>query len=357
VTTRVQTLRSSTTGNVPAAGTRQPGELWTNFPDLQLGVIDATKTAQKLVAVRFFSTQANYATNDIVVQAGAIYIAKGAVTAGAFVPANWSKLAQLTDIPVVYVLPTASTTVLGGVKIDGTTVKIDGGGVISSAGLVAVATTPPVSPQNGSLWFDLVGGQLYAYVNDGTSSQWVIAVNQSLGGVYLPMSGGTLTGPLTLAADPVNPLDAATKRYADTAPTLGVTNGSDAAAGQIGEVISSVVASPGVTLTTSVVANVTSISLTPGDWDVQGEIRLDVSVSATVCTAGISNVSATVPAQSIGATRSILSASLSAGAQIFALRTCRVSLAAAATYYLIASATFPSGTATSSGVIWARRAR
>ena len=215
MTTRGQILRSSTPGQAPAAGTRQPGELWTTFPDLQLGVIDASKNAQRLIAVRFFSTTANYAAGDFVVQAGKLYFAKSAITAGAFNPTQWSQIAALTDIPAVYILPIASTTVLGGVKIDGTTVKIDGSGVISSAGLVAVSATPPASPQNGSLWYDLVGGQLYAWVNDGTSSQWVVAVNQSLGGVYLPLSGGTLTGPLTLAGDPVNPLDAATKQYAD----------------------------------------------------------------------------------------------------------------------------------------------
>jgi hypothetical protein len=33
---------------------------------------------------------------------------------------------------------------------------------------------------------------------------------------YLPFTGGTLTGTLTLAGDPVNPLDAADKRYIDT---------------------------------------------------------------------------------------------------------------------------------------------
>ena len=31
-----------------------------------------------------------------------------------------------------YTLPTASTTTLGGVKVDGTTITVDGGGVISS---------------------------------------------------------------------------------------------------------------------------------------------------------------------------------------------------------------------------------
>ena len=34
--------------------------------------------------------------------------------------------------------------------------------------------------------------------------------------VFLPLAGGTLTGPLTLAGAPVNPLDAATKAYADS---------------------------------------------------------------------------------------------------------------------------------------------
>ena len=81
-------------------------------------------------------------------------------------------------IPAPYVLPTASTTVLGGVKVDGTTVAISGGGVISAAGAVAVSAIAPSSPGVGSLWFDSNGGQMYVWYNDGTSSQWVPVVNQ-----------------------------------------------------------------------------------------------------------------------------------------------------------------------------------
>ena len=197
MTTRGQFLRSSTPGQKPAAGTRQPGEMWLNFSDKQVGLIDTAKTAQPMIAVRFFSTAANYASGDFVVQAGGIWVAKSAVTAGAFNPAQWAELAYLTDIPALYVLPIASTSVLGGVKIDGTTITISSG-VISSAGLVTVSATAPSPVQNGALWYDLVGGQLYAWVNDGNSSQWVVAVNQSFGGVYLPIAGGALTGPLTL---------------------------------------------------------------------------------------------------------------------------------------------------------------
>ena len=40
-----------------------------------------------------------------------------------------------------YTLPTASTSTLGGVKVDGSTITIDGNGVISSAGLPSVSAS------------------------------------------------------------------------------------------------------------------------------------------------------------------------------------------------------------------------
>jgi hypothetical protein len=49
------------------------------------------------------------------------------------------------------------------------------------------------------------------------SVKWTAA---STGDAYLPLTGGTLTGPLTLAADPTVPLGTATKQYADTKAPL-----------------------------------------------------------------------------------------------------------------------------------------
>jgi hypothetical protein len=86
---------------VPAAGTRLPGEIWTTFPDLQLGVIDASRNAQRLIAVRYFSASANYATGDCVWQAGKLYLANGPIAAGAFSISQWTQIASMTDVGAV----------------------------------------------------------------------------------------------------------------------------------------------------------------------------------------------------------------------------------------------------------------
>ena len=162
MTTRGQNLRSSTPGNMPAAGTRQPGELWMTFPDLQLGYIDASKNPQRVIAVRFFSTAANYAIGDFVVQAGQLYRAVAASTAGAFKPGNWAAI----------------------------------------GGSVSVGDAPPTSPQAGTLWWDSVGGQLYVWFTDADSSQWVVANNVS--GAQGPAGAVGATG-ATGAQGPAGP--------------------------------------------------------------------------------------------------------------------------------------------------------
>ena len=90
---RVQTLRTSTKLQRPTAGSREPGELYVSFPDLQLGVINVGKAAQDLLAIRFFSSATDYVAGDFVINAGVGYKAKGAITAGAFNAANWDTIA------------------------------------------------------------------------------------------------------------------------------------------------------------------------------------------------------------------------------------------------------------------------
>ena len=76
-----------------------------------------------------------------------------------------------------YTLPTASTTVLGGVKIDGTTITINNG-VISGASQgasVSVSDIAPTNPNQGDLWWRSSEGRLKIRYEDGNSNQWVDA--------------------------------------------------------------------------------------------------------------------------------------------------------------------------------------
>jgi hypothetical protein len=139
----------------------------------------------------------------------------------------------------------------------------------------------------------------------------------------------------------------------------GSAAADNAGAGMVGEVISSNVTT-GATLTTTVGANITSIPLTAGDWDVSGEVWVSIGTGgASTAHGGINTVSATIPGTpALGTARATQNAAMAASAfQCFSLRPCRVSLAATTTFYLVAQATFASGTVTATGNIIARRAR
>jgi hypothetical protein len=183
MTGRVQSLRSNVAGNRPTG--RQPGELYVNWPDSQLGVINSTGGAQDLIAITFYTTGASYAVGQYVVQGGLLYRCVVANAPGAFNPAQWAQI----------------------------------------GGSVGVGDTAPTTPQPGTLWWDSVGGQLYVWYVDANSSQWVIANNAAalLASGYLALSGGTMTGPITLAADPAAALQPATQRYVDST-NMGFVN-------------------------------------------------------------------------------------------------------------------------------------
>ena len=58
------------------------------------------------------------------------------------------------------------------------TIFIQGGGGGAS---VTTSDTAPVSPSDGDLWYDSVGGRLYVYYDDGNTNQWVDAAPQGGG--------------------------------------------------------------------------------------------------------------------------------------------------------------------------------
>ena len=132
------------------------------------------------------------------------------------------------------------------------------------------------------------------------------------------------------------------------------TNDS-ATAGHVGEYIVSTVASPGVSLTSGAIANITNISLTAGDWDVEGMIAVAPSATVTATEGWVNNVSVTAPA--LGINGQFYSNVSFTFLSISSTGCRRFSLAATTTIYLSLTASFASGTCTAYGEIRARRMR
>ena len=140
-----------------------------------------------------------------------------------------------------------------------------------------------------------------------------------------------------------------------------ITTGS-ATAGNVGEYVSSaVVSGSAVSLTTGVPANVTSISLTAGDWDVQAIPRFTGGVTTTVTrlTSSISTVSAThaVAVGFLGDMSYNGNNTFNIADPTVAIPTVRFSLSATTTIFLVASAVFGVSTCVVYGTLNARRAR
>jgi hypothetical protein len=126
-----------------------------------------------------------------------------------------------------YTLPTASTVTKGGVKIDGTTIIIDGNGVISavgggSGGGIDITALGNYLTTNGYATQTYVNNQISNIV-DGAPNLLntlnelaaALANNPNFAADVLLKSGGTMTGALTLSGAPSTDLQAATKKYVD----------------------------------------------------------------------------------------------------------------------------------------------
>ncbi len=141
----------------------------------------------------------------------------------------------------------------------------------------------------------------------------------------------------------------------------GTSTNDNASAGQVGQIIQSVVGSgSAVSLSTSVAANVTSITLTPGDWDVWGQVAYLFGATTTVTFLGgaTSTTSATLGSLAIQASQLVF-ASFSTGGTGMTITppAQRISVNTNTTVYLVAQAAFGTSTLSAYGSITARRRR
>ena len=191
---------------------------------------------------------------------------------------------------------------------------------------------------------------------------------------YVPICGGTTsTGILQSVASIGTTQQILTSNGAGALPTfqtknavlVGTTTNDSAAAGNIGEwIFSELAVGSAIFLTSTFPSNITSISLTAGDWDVYGNIILvsNTTTSITNLNGFISKVSATTPASDADHTQPIIGISQSAnvpGATTWAIPITpgTQSLSGTTTIYLVAYGIFTVSTLKAYGWIGASRRR
>lgn len=174
------------------------------------------------------------------------------------------------------------------------------------------------------------------------------------------LSGQTGTSSFVGSTSPtlITPiLGAATATSITFSPTtggiVGTTTNDNAGAGKVGELISSVIASGSpVSFTSTVTKDLTSISLTAGDWDVSGNIYFSAT-TVLAANVWISATSATLPDTSL---RALVATTAGASALSVCAPYFRASLSGTTTIYISGDAT-STGTLTGVGGIYARRVR
>lgn len=143
---------------------------------------------------------------------------------------------------------------------------------------------------------------------------------------------------------------------------VGTTTNNNATAGSVGEYVSSTVG-PGslIALTSPTAANITSISLTAGDWDVAGIVGFGgISGTSVVAFVGANasessgGISPSIGIQVLmnGSTQISTVADMTAALPVY-----RYSFAITTTMFLVARANYTSGSIGAYGTISARRVR
>lgn len=144
----------------------------------------------------------------------------------------------------------------------------------------------------------------------------------------------------------------------------GTVTNDNAPSGNVGEYVTSSIASvSAISLTNSTAANVTSISLTAGDWDVNGNVIFGggATTSVTNLFSSVSNTTASIntAADRFGQLNQTSAGTFFANSNnaVSPTPVCRISLASTTTIFLVAQAFFTVSTCTAYGFIGARRAR
>jgi hypothetical protein len=140
---------------------------------------------------------------------------------------------------------------------------------------------------------------------------------------------------------------------------VGTTTNDNAVAGSTGEYMSHSTAAAGVALTTNTTANIDSLTLTAGDWDVYGvvDFRFGATTSYTNLAGGVSSTTATLATDQGFDFEIVAQVPTATKDQAWGVSPVRFSLSGTTKVYLVAQGTFTVSTLSAYGSIRARRAR
>ena len=113
-------------------------------------------------------------------------------------------------------------------KTLGTSTAVTGGNqFVETPTTLTVDKVVTANTNTGAVGSLAIGASAVLTVPSTSTFRTLMGKSGSGGGAEgLPISGGTMTGPLTLAADPVTNLQAATKQYVDSNATLVADGGN-----------------------------------------------------------------------------------------------------------------------------------
>lgn len=142
---------------------------------------------------------------------------------------------------------------------------------------------------------------------------------------------------------------------------VGTATNDSASAGNVGEVLTSTVASgSAVSLSSATGADITTLSLTAGDWDCKGNVvrNLGATTSVTILSQGIGTSANTVPALGTMASSQLATAAnVMVNSPSLTVGPVRISVASTTTIHLAANDTFTVSTDAGYGQLTCRRAR
>src|SRR5215831_9091979 len=194
----------------------------------------------------------------------------------------------------------------------------------------------------------------------GNTSGVVTIKPQAAAGTFnfnLPITAGSANAVLTSQGGGTTAMT-----WSNAGQLPATATNDNASAGNVGEYFSSsVAAGSAVALTTNTAANITSISLTAGDWDVWGSTCFTVNAATTVTqflgwTSTTSASAPTLPGNGSEA-QYLFSTAITGQGWSFPVGTQRLSLSTTTTVFLSCICTFAVNTASAFGFIGARRVR